>query len=85
MSDPVEAPRRRLDAIRLRSASAVLLALVSLGLTLAGVKLSLLPIVVGIGQITHGAEVRERSEPPLAFLLMVPIGIAIAAILLHRG
>jgi hypothetical protein len=70
--------------IRVRSITAVILAMGSLGLTVAGVKLSLLPIVVGLGLITHGADVRQRSEPPLAFLLMVPIGVVIAVILVRR-
>jgi hypothetical protein len=87
VSDEVEIPtgRIRFDVVFGRCALALMLSGVSLVLVLLEAKLSLLPLVAGFGLVTHGSQIKNRYEPPMTFLLMVPVIVAIVVSLIRQS
>jgi hypothetical protein len=77
--------RFRFDSVSVRCVLALVLAGVSLVLVLLELELSLVPLVAALGLITQGARIKNRHEPPIKFLVVVPIIVAIVVTLVRHG
>ncbi|GAA4685403.1 hypothetical protein [Frondihabitans cladoniiphilus] len=83
INDP-ERRRRRIDSVHVRCAAALALGLLSLWLVIEERKLSLIPLMLGLSLIMRGKAAQTRHAPPITFLLLVPIIVAIVVLFIAR-